>query len=531
MVKATKKQAKNGKQPKRSTVRVTKSSVPLAVSSVSRAVRQPVQRMLSNGDIIVQHRELVGVLNGSLAFARAFQGPVNPGNGAVFPWLSGVSQAYESYLFDSLSFEYVPHAPATAAGIVYMTVDYDPRDAFPVGRQQFTITPGSVSTQVHKGAKFVARRSDLQKRKTYFVRSGANGTNGTSVGVPDLASLDTGNFFVGLEGTTIDQTNPLAVVGQIWVQYSVKLMTPQPTVPAVNTSVKSEYTAAVSSGTNRIKMSDRSSASIAGTVNSYVDNNLLSTWNAGQAPSVLQDVSALAIHGFNAYPVTATDLSKWPVWPKSRLLINAAATPTNYSLTVPYSAGGGTGLAGISMTVLDLASGQTVDVQNDFRADAAVSAVWDTALSIIPVPKALTTDLVALLSTVSAGRFSTLAARVVKNGGTSSAADPLGNSYLESFPSWITKTGGLLDIPAGSWLITCDIVGTGLAATAWTSDTGTDERSVSVASAAGTALLNVLECSASLPFTLDTAVTATTVTGCRFHIMPKSGLFDHLTSL
>ena len=59
-----------------------------------------------------------------------------------------------------------------------------------------------------------ATREDLHKRQTYFVRSGATSE--------DLRLFDTGNFFLCVQGQA-----STALVGELYVEYDISLMTPQ----------------------------------------------------------------------------------------------------------------------------------------------------------------------------------------------------------------------------------------------------------------------------------------------------------------
>jgi len=68
---------------------------------------------ISNGDanqgsINVRHREFVTdvpAANASI-FSLFINSPINPGNGALFPWLSQIAIRYESYRFKNLRFVY-----------------------------------------------------------------------------------------------------------------------------------------------------------------------------------------------------------------------------------------------------------------------------------------------------------------------------------------------------------------------------------------------------------------------------------------
>lgn len=108
-----------------------------------------------SGEHTVQSREFVANLSGNssgfllLGVSGSFPGyDLNPGNQVVFPWLSLIAAAYEKYRFEDLSFELVPRNPTSAAGAVYMALDYDWDDTPATTLNELMSNRGAVNSDV-----------------------------------------------------------------------------------------------------------------------------------------------------------------------------------------------------------------------------------------------------------------------------------------------------------------------------------------------------------------------------------------------
>jgi len=171
-----------------------------------------------NGDgrVRIRHREYIGDVNGSVAFAQAAY-PVQPGLSSTFPWLSGIAPLYESYLFHSLRFEFETLASTATAGRVMMAIDYDALDVAPANKIGIMSYHDASSCAAWEMSRFIADKKDLEKfGKQRYVRFGAQPANS------DLKTYDVGAFYIatqGMGGTT--------AVGELYVSYDVEFMTPQ----------------------------------------------------------------------------------------------------------------------------------------------------------------------------------------------------------------------------------------------------------------------------------------------------------------
>lgn len=194
------------------------TSVPAAMS---RIMRTPVPMFTSDGKggdgrIRVRHREYIADISGSANFSdRAFF--INPGLSQTFPWLSGISTRYESYLFHMLRFEFETSVSTATQGTVILAIDYDAADAPAISKQQLLENRGAVRSAAWAPCQCVADFQDLTKFGVQrYLRHGALLAN------MDIKTYDVGRLEIGTQGMT-----GTAVVGELYAEYDVELMTPQ----------------------------------------------------------------------------------------------------------------------------------------------------------------------------------------------------------------------------------------------------------------------------------------------------------------
>jgi hypothetical protein len=200
------KQNKNKKTQRR--------NAPVAKGRRSRSSAPRIQS-LPRGGFRVTHREYVRDLPGSTSF-EVTKLPINPGVGTIFPWLAAIANRFESYSFRRLKFLVEPSASSTDTGRVIVVIDYDVDDAAPPNKTAMLAYFDAGSGQAWEGAWFVAKAADLHKLKTRYVRMGD---------VPsgkDPKLYDVGSLLIAASG------NPdTDVIGEVYVEYEVDLLTPQ----------------------------------------------------------------------------------------------------------------------------------------------------------------------------------------------------------------------------------------------------------------------------------------------------------------
>lgn len=208
----------------------SRETVPVAMSRF-RSTGSPKQEYLKNGDCVVTHSEFISDVAGSVDFSvNSF--PVNPGQSPTFPWLSQMAGLYESYRLETLEFEYQNTCGTQTAGIVMLAIDYDASDSAPISKTQMAAYQGYARDAPWKDFPHRSSKENLNKRQTSYIRTGSLSAN------QDIKLYDIGNLFVASQGMA-DASN----VGELYVKYKVRFMTPQLQNPAIGSSKSGRYTA------------------------------------------------------------------------------------------------------------------------------------------------------------------------------------------------------------------------------------------------------------------------------------------------
>lgn len=208
----------------------TTTAAPVAVSYTRKIKAPHVNRSTKNGDITVEHTEFIADINGSQTFQNKLF-TVNPGLAATFPWLSSIGPMYESYRFEKLRFDYQPMASSSTNGSVMLAVDYDASDPAAATKQALATYRGYVRTAPWAQCCNTSIAEDLKKRTSYYIRTGALGTN------QDVKLYDVGNLNVATVGMTDG-----SIVGELYVTYRVRLMTPQTVQNGLGMSQSARFT-------------------------------------------------------------------------------------------------------------------------------------------------------------------------------------------------------------------------------------------------------------------------------------------------
>lgn len=217
--------------PKSNNAPARQVSAPVARGVVRQTGRPKIERSARNGDVTVEHREYIREVPGSVAFANSLI-PVNPGLSETFPWLSQMAALYESYRFEKLQFEFETEAPTSSPGSLMMAVDYDASDAAAPSKVVLASYRRYIRSPSWAAAHNVSEKEDLSKRASYYVRGAALAPN------QDVKLYDVGNLNLATQGQT-----DTAVIGELYVCYRVKLMTPQlNSTPPIPSSARYTYT-------------------------------------------------------------------------------------------------------------------------------------------------------------------------------------------------------------------------------------------------------------------------------------------------
>lgn len=203
----------NGKAVGRSGQSINPAAVAAAYSKNQKS-REP-QIKGSAKSTRIRHRELIGSVTGSVAFAAFNSYNINPGLAATFPWLSGQAEGWEQYRFHKLLFEYITRAPTSATGSVVLSPDYDALDAAPASEIAAMSYRDASEDAPWKDQRVVLDPSamfPMGPRK--YIRSGAV--------AGDLKTYDGGVLHVSTNGQAGTDG-----IGKLFVEYDVELFVPQ----------------------------------------------------------------------------------------------------------------------------------------------------------------------------------------------------------------------------------------------------------------------------------------------------------------
>lgn len=183
-------------------------SAPVAGSSMVRRLPSRIDNMVFN------HTELLYVVAGTTDYGVvAFN--INPGLQVVFPWLGQVAPLWDMYNVESMSFRYVPTCSTATNGSVFLGFDYDVYDEAPVDKNAFMMLQEACSGPAWSDCDITLKRQSLMRRRNLYVRTG--GLQG------DQKTYDLGRLFVG----TIGQASAGTFIGEIYVNYTIRLSIPQ----------------------------------------------------------------------------------------------------------------------------------------------------------------------------------------------------------------------------------------------------------------------------------------------------------------
>lgn len=143
--------------------------------------------------------------------------PINPGNAHLFPWLSKLAIHFDSYLFNSLSFEYVPSCATTTSGSLTMAIDYDPTDVNDVNTVNLSQMAGSVTSQVFNPFECHLNKSSVATPNHKFYTSSEDTHDN------DARFQDVGRF----QMVASTKTSDIVTYGLLYVNYNVTLVSPQ----------------------------------------------------------------------------------------------------------------------------------------------------------------------------------------------------------------------------------------------------------------------------------------------------------------
>lgn len=175
-----------------------------------------------DGSIVFTYREFLGDVTGSTAFnlANYF---INPGLSSTFPFASRIAQNFQQYEFEHIFFEFKSkssdalNSTNTALGTVVTATNYNCCEPNFANKVQMEATIGNVS---ERPSKSQIHGLDVRPSSTplpqLYIRTQAVPSN------QDQHLYDLANFQIATSGM-----QAAANIGELWVDYSMKLMKPR----------------------------------------------------------------------------------------------------------------------------------------------------------------------------------------------------------------------------------------------------------------------------------------------------------------
>lgn len=191
-----------------------------AAQTVEVRSRAPRIKTSKNGrDVTISHREMFSTVLGTSAFSAA-QFLINPGNSTLFPWLSQVAPAYDSFEVKAMKIEYVPRCSTSEIGSVMLGVDYNVETPAPATDTQIDAWYGTADGACWEKKSLTIDREALRNLGTQKY---------ISQGYPQN---DLKTYYPGVIYVATFANNPSNGLGKVWVDYTIKLITAQSGSPS-----------------------------------------------------------------------------------------------------------------------------------------------------------------------------------------------------------------------------------------------------------------------------------------------------------
>jgi len=191
-----------------------------------------------NDNTVIRHREYVGIVESPGTAFTNISYDINPGNSALFPWLSCVARSYQQYkiksmafIFKSLTSEY---SNSGGLGQVIMATNYNVNDdayssSIQMENSEYAVAMKPSVSMLHP----LECASHLRRNDPFYVYDPRANSTGA---VTDKRFRDMGKFQIATEGLS---TTPGVTIGQLWITYEVELL--KPVVPYGITSFSPSY--------------------------------------------------------------------------------------------------------------------------------------------------------------------------------------------------------------------------------------------------------------------------------------------------
>jgi len=176
---------------------------------------------------VFNHREYIGdmvtgaLVGGTTAFAiQTFA--LNPGNSALFPWLSKAASNFQEYEVQGMLVEMITEASdfanLMAVGNIMMGADYNPVAPQPANKIQLLELEYSSSVKTSSNLIMPIECAPINDSLTHLFVAIDNNYDGT-----DARSFDLGNIFCCSQGQPI----AAAKIAEMWITYEIAFYKPR----------------------------------------------------------------------------------------------------------------------------------------------------------------------------------------------------------------------------------------------------------------------------------------------------------------
>lgn len=178
---------------------------------------------------MISHREYVGDLSsGTFVPGTTSTGfsisryQLNPGNSALFPWLSAAADSFQEYEVNGMLIELVTEASEVstnlALGIMAMAAEYNPLAETPLTKQQMLELEYADVCKTSHSLIMPIECSRVNDAETHLFLAQDNNYLGTDARTFDLAAV-----FIASAGQPAENTK----IAEIWVTYEIFLFKPK----------------------------------------------------------------------------------------------------------------------------------------------------------------------------------------------------------------------------------------------------------------------------------------------------------------
>jgi hypothetical protein len=140
---------------------------------------------------------------------------------ASHPWLAAIANRFECYIYNRLSFSFVPAVGTQESGAMAFCPDYDASDDNSTSTKQKLLSfEDAIRSPIWSEFTMHCSKGNLHQQKKFYTRE-ANPNVDT-----DIRLYDTGNLYIVQSGGPGTVEVPVTV-GEVWVSYEITFFTPQ----------------------------------------------------------------------------------------------------------------------------------------------------------------------------------------------------------------------------------------------------------------------------------------------------------------